>query len=90
MKRRAKLEKQSIASRVAQWDAVKPNLPAGQVAKELKLTLKQVYNARTTNGKKAGVTSGSATQLDERDIVAISKIGIAKTERILNLLKRLK
>ncbi len=100
MKRRAKLAKQSVASRVAQWDAVSPNLPASQVAKELKINLKQVYNARCSNRKSNkieqharlyGKLDGSQElePFNEQVVLAVVKLGVPQVERALKLLKAL-
>jgi hypothetical protein len=93
-----KIERGSITKRVAAYDARYPGRSACQLAMDEGINVKSVYSARTAN-KKKGLPSGARsngqqspaneTPLNERDIVAISKIGVVNAERIIKLLKQL-
>jgi transposase len=94
-KRRAKFEKGSITQRVAAYDSHYPGRSAKQLAADEGFNVKSVYSARTAN-KKKGLPSGKPTSaasselsLNERDIIAVAKIGLPAVERIVRLLKSL-
>jgi hypothetical protein len=91
MPRRAKFEKISITSCVEQWDndPLNQGKPTRIAAKELKLTAQQVQSARAALKKKCKKEISGLNPLQEKDIIAVSKIGIATVERILKLLKSL-
>ena len=93
MKPRAKLKpKRSITDRVAEYDGISINRCKGgaQAAKELGITIEALYNARTVNKKKRHGSIDLTLPIDEKDILVISKIGVAKAERIIRLLRQLR
>jgi hypothetical protein len=85
--KRPKFRQPSITDRVAEYDSKTPGTSAEVCAKELKLTKAQVWSARNAVSKR-GVTA-DAPPMSTKDIVTISRIGIAKTEQIIQLLKQL-
>jgi len=90
LKRRAKFEKQSIVDRVADYLCMCPDASVLSCSKELGLTTLQVQGAMKGAKKKLGkdpTETADNKVLNEKDILAIAKIGVAKTERILRLLK---
>ena len=90
MKRRAKLQrKTSNVDRVRDYFKKQPDASCATAAKDLHLTVQAVYTAKTTMHKQDKTATNGEPPLQEKDIVAISKIGVATTERILRLLKAL-
>lgn len=94
MKPRAKKQATlSIAGRVAKYDELASNKgkTGVQSARDLGISVSALYSARTHNNKKKSYGPVDLTlPLDEKDIVAISKIGLAKAERIIRLLRQLR
>ena len=85
--KRPKFKQPSIIDRVAEYDRQTPGITAGVCAKELKLTKAQVWSARNTVSKRDKVVD--TVPMSTKDIVTISRIGIAKAEQIIQLLKQL-
>lgn len=91
LKPRAKLREQSTTGRVAEYDQQHPGKSAADAAREMHLTQQQVYSCRNRIRKRkvSGVASSTSLPLDERDIVAIARIGVGRAERIIKLLRQL-
>ena len=85
--KRPKFRQLSITDHVAEYDRQTPNTTAEVCAKELKLTKSQVWAARGAISKRD--KSADTVPMSTKDIVTISRIGIAKTEQIIQLLKQL-
>ena len=91
MKPRAKLEpKKSLSARIAEYDTANPNATAPEVSKHFGVKVTAVNNARCTSNAKGRKATVDESPLSEKDIIAISKIGVDRAERIVRLLRSLK
>lgn len=88
-KRRAKLTSTPNTVRVREYDAEHPGVSAAAVAKALRLNVNQVYNARTYINQCQKQKHTLDNVLNEKDILAIKRIGVDRAERIVRLFKQL-
>jgi hypothetical protein len=85
-KPRAKLPPlRTVVDRVLAYAKEHPEADAKQTAKALGVKIEAVYNANMNIRKLS--EGGESVPLEERDILAVARIGLPKVERIVRLLK---